>query len=136
MSNLAANKEVAKKFITAMGASDVETAKSLITDDMTIITTGTSVMSLTHDHDAVLDLIAGIANVTQSGLAFHYLNLTAEDDRVSVEMQGASTLLDGTPYNNQYHFLVFFRDGKIRLMREYLDTKLIDTVVAPRLPKQ
>ena len=129
------NKETAKKFLTAMGTGDADTVKSVITSDMTIVTTGTSLMSVTHDYNAILGVAGGISAVTKSGIAFTFLNLTAEDDRVAVETEGKSTMLDGTPYNNQYHFLIFFRDGKVCKMREYLDTKLVDAVLVPRLPK-
>lgn len=130
-----ANKENARKFLTAMGTGDAETVKSLITGDMTIVTTGTSKLSVTHDYNALLALAKGISKVTKAGIAFDFLNLTAEDDRVAVEAKGRSTLLDGTAYDNQYHFLIFFRDDKICRMHEYLDTKLVDTVLVPRLPK-
>ena len=129
------NKETAKRFLTAMGTGDVDTVKSVITADMIIVTTGTSLMSGTLDYNTILAIAGGISAVTKSGIAFKFLQLTAEEDRVAVETEGSSTMLDGTPYNNQYHFLIFFRDGKVCKMREYLDTKLVDAVLVPRLPK-
>lgn len=130
-----ANKETAKKFLSAMGTGDVDTVKSVITADMMIVTTGTSLMSGTLDYNTILAIAGGISAVTKAGIAFKFLQLTAEEDRVAVETEGSSTMLDGTPYNNQYHFLIFFRDGKVCKMREYLDTKLVDAVLVPRLPK-
>lgn len=133
MDNPAANKETAKKFLIAMGTGDVETVKSLITDDMAIVTTGTSLISVTHDYHALLGIAKGISKISKGGIDFDFLNLTAEENRVAVETHGKSTLLDGTAYNNQYHFLIFFRDDKICRMHEYLDTKLVDAVLVPRL---
>ena len=71
--------------------------------------------------------------ITKSGIEFKILNLTAEDDRVACEAQGFSTMINGKAYNNEYHFLFSFRDGKVCQVKEYLDTKLADEVLGPYL---
>jgi len=48
--------------------------------------------------------------------------ITAEDDRVAIEAESKATTLQGRLYHNRYHFLFVIRDGKIRLVKEYLDT--------------
>jgi ketosteroid isomerase-like protein len=50
----------------------------------------------------------------------------ADGDFVIVEAQGAATMKDGRPYNNRYCFVIHMRDGKIREVREYLDTQLCE----------
>ena len=35
---------------------------------------------------------------------------------------GAIPACSGRPYRNQYHFLMVIRDGKVRQLKEYLDT--------------
>ena len=45
-------------------------------------------------------------------------------DRVTVEVQGRCLLPDGRRYDNNYCFIVIFRDRKICEVREYCDTKL------------
>jgi len=50
--------------------------------------------------------------------------MTAEDDRVAVEVSGESIHASGKPYNNKYHFLLIIRDGKIIQLKEYMDTQL------------
>ena len=49
--------------------------------------------------------------------------LTAEDDRVAVEAEIVGTLPDGRVYTNVYHYLMWFRDGKVVRVKEYLDTQ-------------
>ena len=49
---------------------------------------------------------------------------TAEGDRVALEVSGKCELADGSRYDNEYHFLIFVRDGRVRLVKEYTDTKL------------
>ncbi len=62
--------------------------------------------------------------------------MTAEEDRVSAEAKGHSTLVDGTRYDNDDQFLFTIRDGKILQIREYFCTKLVDEAFGPLLAKQ
>jgi ketosteroid isomerase-like protein len=130
-----ANKETAVRFIRAIGHGDIETIKSVVTPDMTIVTKGSCAISGTHDYAAIMMFATIFPQITTNGLDFHILTLTAEDDRVACEAEGYATLTSGDSYNNQYHFLLFFRDGKICQMREYMDTKLVDAALVPCLPQ-
>ena len=49
--------------------------------------------------------------------------MTAEDDRVAVESEFTGTLPDGRVYRNVYHYLMWFRDGQVLRVKEYLDTQ-------------
>jgi len=129
-----ANKDVAKKFITALGASDIETVKSLMTDDIQATLMGTSVLSGTRGYDDIVGIGDLFTKITRGGIHFDVISATAEEDRVSMELQGRCELVDGTPYNNQYHWLFRIRDGKVCSMKEYLDTKLLDELLAPLFP--
>jgi ketosteroid isomerase-like protein len=40
-----------------------------------------------------------------------------------VECYGHCVLADDRPYNNNYVFIVYLRDGKVRMMREFGDSK-------------
>jgi uncharacterized protein len=51
------------------------------------------------------------------------LGVTAEGDRVAVEAESFAQLANGKTYNNTYHFLFLFRDGKICHSKEYNDSK-------------
>ena len=51
------------------------------------------------------------------------LSTTAEGDRVAIEAESHGRLVDGRPYENQYHFLLRFDEaGKVLEFKEYLDT--------------
>lgn len=54
----------------------------------------------------------------------------AEDDLVVVEAQGNATTKAGQPYNNRYCFIFRIRDGKIVAITEYMDTALVNEVLA------
>lgn len=49
--------------------------------------------------------------------------MIAEGVKIAVEVVGDARLRDGRRYQNEYHFLITVRDGKISAVREYLDTQ-------------
>ena len=57
------------------------------------------------------------------------ISTTAEDDRVAVECYGNCVLADGRSYNNNYFFLVYIRDGRVRMLREFGDSKYFDDIL-------
>ena len=125
------NKTIVKNFLKALGSGDLETFKSLISQDIVAVCTGTSVLSTTRDYKQLCLTAESLGQVTKSGIDFKILCLTAENDRVACEVEGYSTLVTGSPYNNQYHFLMYLRGGKIYKIKEYLDTKKVDAVLGP-----
>ena len=128
-----ANKAIATKVIQALGAGDVDTMKTLVTTDLVITARGHSKVSGSRDYQTIMASISQFPKITKSGIVFKILNLTAEEDRVACETEGYSTLLNGRDYNNHYHYLMFFRDGKVCKMHEYLDTNLADEMLGPYL---
>ena len=48
---------------------------------------------------------------------------TAEGDRVAMEGEASAVLANGFHYNNRYHFLTEFENGRVKTIREYNDTK-------------
>lgn len=126
-----ANKAVARKFWQAMGCGDVDTIKTLMTEDVAFVFAGTSKLAGSRDFKAILDITAGWPQLTKAGIDIRILTMTAEEDRVACEAEGYAVLNNGKNYNNLYHWLMFFRDGKVRRVNEYCDSKLVDDVVAP-----
>jgi len=59
----------------------------------------------------------------KGGLKMTVKSLIAEGDKVAVEVESWGELQNGRVYNNEYHFLMTIRDGKIHEVREYLDTQ-------------
>ncbi|MDB5968396.1 MAG: hypothetical protein JWQ90_846 [Hydrocarboniphaga sp.] len=127
------NKAVVTAFMRALGSGDLDTLQALITEDIQAVCTGTSVVSGTRHHADICAVAGFLGTVTRGGIDFQILSMTAEDERVSCEVQGYSTLVNGTAYNNQYHFLFFIRDRRVFRIREYIDTKLADEALGPLL---
>ena len=127
------NKAIVQTFLEALGKGDVKSLQSLLSEDVQAICTGTSLLSGTRNYSDICAAAGFLGSVTQRGIDFRILTTTAEQDRVSAEVEGHSVLVDGRAYNNQYHFLFFFRDGRIYKLKEYIDTKLADAALGPLL---
>ena len=54
------------------------------------------------------------------------LTISADGDRVVVEARGQGRTKRGESYNNNYCYVIEMKDGKMRELREYLDTALGD----------
>ena len=63
------------------------------------------------------------------GLKFTILGLTAEADRVAIEAESDGMHVSGQRYQNQYHFLMRIRDGRIVELKEYMDTQQVQDVL-------
>ncbi len=59
----------------------------------------------------------------QAGLKMRVTSMIAEGDKVAVEALSEGGLRNGRGYRQEYHFVLEFRDGKISVVREYLDTQ-------------
>lgn len=62
-------------------------------------------------------------------LTFTIHHITAEQDRVAVDCESSSKLGDGTPFGNTYHFLFIIKNGKISVVKEFLNTAYINKVL-------
>jgi len=127
------NKMIARAFLDALSAGDVEAMSGIISKDIEAVATGTSVLSANRKYDDVMEAVAGLKQATKSGIAVEIVSLTEEDGRVVCEWKGSSELVTGAPYNNEYVFIFHIEDGKVRRMTEYMDTKLADEVMGPML---
>lgn len=125
------NKQIALAFMDAVGCGDTAVLQQLMAPGFEAICTGTCMLSGSRKAVDVLAAAGLLGSLMQQGIKFEALNVTAEEDRVACELQGHSILVNGDPYNNQYHFLFKIRDGKVYLMKEYMDTKLVDDALGP-----
>src|SRR5947207_2533713 len=65
------NKAIAIRWLESVGSGDVETFKSLVTDDVVHEVMGTSVLSGVRTLDALVELAAGLFQSTKNGLRFN-----------------------------------------------------------------
>ena len=111
------NKKTALKYIDSLSAGAIDL--SLLTDDVQWWAPGRGMMSKAK-FLAVADAFRAKA---KDKIRFQIHGITAEGDRVAVEAESFAELTDGRIYNNTYHFLFVFRDGRICLSKGYNDTR-------------
>jgi ketosteroid isomerase-like protein len=110
------NKETALRFVESMSVGQMDL--SLLTDDVQWWVPGRGTMSKA----AFLDLAGTFQSLVKDRISLTVHGVTAEGDRVAVEAESHGELKNGKIYNNTYHFLFVFRDGKICLSKEYNDS--------------
>lgn len=124
-SKLERNKATANAFMTALSTLDIPALAGMMAPDFKIVTTGSSVLSGVTTIDKLPALTEKLKAKLPNGVEVTILDLLADGDRVAVEARGKATTSAGKPYNQQYLFLFDIKDGKISVMTEYLDTKLL-----------
>jgi ketosteroid isomerase-like protein len=117
------NKALAAELINAISVGDVEGIKKLVSEDCKWW-----VMGFPRDQPFTRErMLRGartiIDQVLPGGFNMKIEGMTAEADRVAVEVQGHSYTTSGKLYNNFYHFLFEFHDGKVIRGMEYTNPK-------------
>ena len=59
------------------------------------------------------------------------INIVAEGDQLVVETRGCATTKRGELYNNQYCLVLRMEGGRVKSLKEYADTALVDRVLEP-----
>ncbi len=117
------NKEIAIKFFEAL-SSGSESYLDFYNDDSIIWTAGNNAIGGTRTKKEIIDFAQGILAAFPTGITFNITGMTAENERVAVEVSGESIHASGDAYNNKYHFLLTIKNGKIIELKEYMDTQL------------
>ena len=113
---MAANKVVVNRFYAAMNTRNLEASLALFEEGAKIVVVMDGPFAGEH---------APSREFTQSffdtfpEIVFTVGTMTAEDDRVAVEVSSRGRLSSGQPYRNRYHNLFVIHGDKIRLFREY-----------------
>ncbi len=120
------NKNLARQFIGRLTANDVAGALDLLADDATWWIAGKPdglPAAGQYSKERIARLLRNMASQLPNGLKMTVKNLIAEDDKVALEAESYGELQNGRVYNQQYHFLLTVRDGRIKAIKEYLDTQ-------------
>jgi ketosteroid isomerase-like protein len=111
------NRKTALKFFEALSSGRLD--ETLITDDIAWWVPGRGTLSKAE----FMALADGFQGLVESPITMTVKGITAEGDRVAIEAESYGKLRNGKIYNNTYHFLLQFRDGKVCLSKEYNDSK-------------
>ena len=117
------NKKIAKKFFEALSTGS-DKYLDFYTDDSVIWTAGDNAIGGTRTKKEIINFAQNILAAFPNGITFKITGMTAEEEKVAVEVRGEAIHASGQTYNNQYHFLLRIQDGKILELKEYMDTQL------------
>jgi ketosteroid isomerase-like protein len=135
MDDLKANKQLVREFIDALSKLDKDRFLSYLTEDVIFETPGQHPAAGIKTKAQIAKEFPAMCEVLPHGIKFKILTMTAEEDRVHVELAGEAKTADGSDYNNRYHYAVVVRDGKISGFRDYLDSDLVMRVLVPTLTR-
>jgi uncharacterized protein len=129
----AANKELVQQVFADSANRSGTTFADNLTEDASWIVTGQ--YSWSHEfkgHEAI-----------QTGLMGHFrsffaerprtvaFNFIADGDYVAVEARGDNVTKTGQRYDNQYCLVFKIENGKIKQIKEYCDSTLVERVLGP-----
>lgn len=125
------NKEIVRRFfkdfestLTAPEAGDMQAAMAnVFADDGTWWVSGNNCASGTFSKAEFLEYMDWYRATFPNGYRITEQGITAEGDRVAFEIETYAEHKSGKFYHNFYHFLIVLRDGKIQLVKSYMDTE-------------
>ena len=120
------NKRLASEFFDRFTANDVAGALGLMSDDATWWIAGKPdrlPAAGVYSKERVARLLHNMVGQLPNGLKMTVKSMIAEGDSVAVEAESYGELRNGRIYNQEYHFLLTIRDGRISAVKEYLDTQ-------------
>ena len=123
MMDIEQNKVFIRDFLAAMSRGDTAAIVASYTEDGYCESLGHTLISGRYPRDTIAAVSSGLFEAFPEGLHFAILNMTAEEDRVAVEATSRGMHVSGKLYANHYHFLFHLRDGKIAVMKEFMDTE-------------
>jgi ketosteroid isomerase-like protein len=129
----AGNKELMLEIYDELSKGNRMPFRNAMAEDFRWIMKGKTAWSRTYDgRDEVrLELLQPLFEQFGSDYKNRPIRVLADGDYVVVECEGSVTTKAGKPYENQYCLIFRLESGKIKELTEYLDTALVNEVLAP-----
>ena len=129
--SLEENKRIARDFFVLATEGDIEGAMALMADDGICWIPTDRLGGLTVNKQMLRAMEYRVHGIFDRIPRIEVGRLTAEDDRVCVEMAlRGGTTKGGNTYDNDYHMLVRIGDGQIVEVFEYLNPALVRSIGA------
>lgn len=125
-----ANKQLIRDTWAAISAGDHDGFLGNLSDDVSWTFFGSHRFAGTFKSkgELVEKLFTPLGGVLDGGISVEILALYADGDHVIMEAKGDARSKDGKDYNNDYCLVIQCADGKIKAVREYLDSELVTAV--------
>jgi hypothetical protein len=128
------NKRIVLQLLGAFEHLDLATMDALLEHDVVWEIPGDPVQFALAGPLSRDDLLAQLPVMFPHGIRMTPTGVTAEGDRVGVEVESEGVMSDGYVYRNRYHFLFTVRNGHVVLAREYCDTQTAAALLAHTTP--
>jgi uncharacterized protein len=130
------NKELVRKYLSHQMKFEIDEAFEYVAPDATWWMPGHLPFSGTYTREKILEVFTSARQRFDGIPDMQIVSMTAEDDRVAVEIEGHGRMRTGREYSNTYHMLFRVRDGKIASCKNYQDIHHIwELMQADSLPQ-
>lgn len=125
------NKQLVKQYFERVGSGDPNALDALADDVHWWVPPGSDMAGLYEGKEAVIGLfMKGMQYYSQTDpMKIRVEELVAEADTVCAQVIIEAKTAKGKEYRNHYHFVFKIRDGKIRGVKEYVDTQYAHDVL-------
>ncbi len=105
---------------------------SQVSDNVTWVVMGTHPLAGTyHSKNDFLDhTFRRLNKILKEGVVLEVKNIYIDKNTAIVEMLSLSTAINGKPFNNTYCWVVKFEEDKIVEVHAYVDSSLVEKVIA------
>ena len=126
------NRKIVKDAIALWTAGDGAAIFRILADDVRWTVIGTTAVSGTYNgrQDFIDRALKPLGRRLAGAIAPEIVDIIAEGDRLVLLWNGTGQMSDGSPYRNQYIWVMRFKDGKVTEGTAYLDTALLDRLMA------
>ena len=126
------NRKIIEKAVAEWNAGDGMAIFRLLADDVKWTVIGSTPVSGTYrSRQAFIDgAVTKIGSRIDGIVTPKIVDILAEGDTVVLRWDGDGRMRDGTPYRNRYSWAMRFSGGKVVEGTAYLDTALVDQLMA------
>lgn len=132
----ASPEQVVRDFAAAFGRHDVQRLAELLDDAASYEVCGIEMEGAgVFDKTTILQILPGMLALFEDGSPRTTITRMFRDgDWVVAEATADGTFRNGAPYDNRYVFVYEVIDGRVRTVREYMDTQHAATLFAAVTP--
>ena len=125
------NKTLVTETWNALVKGDVKAAFANMSDEVSWLIPGNlPVSGLKKGKPGILEFLRGAAKLFPGGLKSEIRRVYADGDVVIIELTNRGKLANGRDYENEYCFIYEIEGGKIRRVREYVDTQKVKELMS------
>ena len=126
------NRKIVEDAVAEWQAGNPEAFYKILDDDVLWTVIGSTKVSGTYtSRQAFINgAVQKIGNRVVGQVTPEIVDIITEGDRLVFRWDGRGKMADGTPYQNRYSWAMTFKNGKVVEGTAYLDTALVNTLMA------